>query len=137
MKRIIVGVLAAFIALFLAATLAPAQATAPAAEDAAMALEKRFVGIKASGTQIPNAHLSGHVGPRQTYKWSKVIIQRRVCASGTCKWSKVKVIKTNGVGNYHTVVNLPSGARRTYRALVPPRGNYGWSPSKALEVFWT
>jgi len=125
MNRITTGLVAALASLaLLFVGAAPAQA-----------LESRFVGISAYAKN-GDAHLKGHIGPDNTYRFKPVIIQKRRCADGTCTWIYIKTAKTNGKSNYDTVVPLPKTARWTYRAVVKAAGKYKTSRSKALTIFW-
>ena len=126
MNRITTGliaILASLALLFVGA--APAEA-----------LVKRPISISAYAKH-GDAHLKGHVGPRNTYQRRVVLIQRRICNAGKCTWRNIKTTKTNRHSNYDTKVPLPRRARWTYRAAVRASGPYAFSTSKAITIFWT
>ena len=81
-------------------------------------------------------YVKGHVGPNNTYKFKKVIIQKRKCADGSCKWVFYKDGKTNGKSNYRLRVFVPQRGKVTYRTKVPASGGYATSYSGAHTLSW-
>ena len=102
----------------------------------AEALVKRPISISAYA-KSGDAHLKGHVGPRNTYQRRPVLIQRRICNDGKCTWRNIKTTRTNRQSNYDTRVPLPRRARWTYRAVVKASGRFAWSSSKPITIFWS
>jgi hypothetical protein len=52
-------------------------------------------------------------------------------------WRNIKTTRTNLHSNHDTKVPVPRRARWTYRAVAQASGQYAWSSSKALKIFWT
>jgi ABC-type glycerol-3-phosphate transport system substrate-binding protein len=126
MKRIIT--LAIAFATVLAVLLGGASAPASAATTRPVTLDAFNIG--------DTVYVKGHVGPNNTYRFRKVIIQKRKCADGSCKWVYYKDGKTNGMSNYRLKVFVPQRGKVTYRTKVPASGAYAVSYSGAHVLSW-
>jgi len=127
-KRIITLVVAfaSVLALLLGGASAPASAATT-----------RPVSFKATSPDGRTVYAKGHVGPNNTYRFKKVIIQKRKCADGSCTWVFYSAGKTNGMSNYKVKVFVPPKPRKvTYRTKVPASGGFATSYSEPHVLSW-
>lgn len=147
MKRIIVGVLAAFIALFLAATLAPAQATAPEGNsfvvagngdtagkaracdslpDRGVPSNERHVDLKGCRASDTTFNVRVHVWPH----WKNKPVRLHFLKNG--KWTVIRKRNTNGKG-WTTFAAVSK--KGSYKVSVPAKGDYKRSESQGFRIF--
>lgn len=83
----------------------------------------------------PYGHLVGHVGG--TYKFKKVIVEKRKCQGGSCDFVRIGADLTNAKSRYSERVKIPKTGSAKFRIKVPASGGYDVSYSNVLKAYWT